>query len=115
MDSIPWDGSRKRKSKDGYSFGSGLELECHEKGKGWVPDGVIIVTAGGLKGYSGGNLRVPATKVNNMDKVEVGGQTHVLSAYKLVLSTGWGVREAGVRLGVTVIGGVGRALYEIVP
>jgi hypothetical protein len=76
---------------------------------------VIIVTAGGLKGYSGGNLRVPATKVNNMDKVDAGGQTHVLSAYKLVLSTGRGLREAGMRLGITVIRSVGRALYEIVP
>jgi hypothetical protein len=24
-----------------------------------IPDGVTIVTAGGLKGYSGGNLSVP--------------------------------------------------------
>jgi hypothetical protein len=65
MDSIPWDGNQKRKSKAGYSFGSAVELEMSWNVEGWVPDGVIIVTAGGLKGYSGGNLRVPATKVNN--------------------------------------------------
>lgn len=65
MDSIPWDGNRKRKSRDGYSFGSALELEMSGRVQARVPDGVIIVTAGGLKGYSGGNLRVPVTKVNN--------------------------------------------------
>jgi len=49
----------------------------------FVPEGVIIVTAGGLNGYSDGNLRVPRCASANRDVSRV--HTHVLSAYKLVL------------------------------
>ena len=37
---------------------------------------MIIVTAGGLKGYSGGNLSVP-----EISRFKTTRQTHVLSAY----------------------------------
>lgn len=39
-----------------------------------VPEGVIIVTAGGLNGYSGGNFKVP--RVRQLDSQ---GATHILS------------------------------------
>ena len=56
MDSILWDENRKRKNIDECLFESVLKLtEYHD----YIPEGVIIVTAGGLKGYSGGNLSVP--------------------------------------------------------
>jgi hypothetical protein len=42
-----------------------------------IPEGVIIVTAGGLKGYSGGNFSVPVV----FSIVIIMISTHVLSAY----------------------------------
>jgi len=58
MGSILWDDSLRRRNINGCFVGNVLESASDTTRKE-VPDGVIIVTAGGLKGYSGGNFKVP--------------------------------------------------------
>jgi hypothetical protein len=74
MDSILSDGNRRMRNKGECSFGNDLSLNLFAKD---IPDGVIIVTAGGLKGYSGGNFSVPVA----FRIVIIMKSTHVLSAY----------------------------------
>jgi hypothetical protein len=60
------------RSTDGYLFETVLQSATIAIA---LPEGVIMVTAGGLKGYSGGNLSVP--NVN----CDITVSTHVLAAW----------------------------------
>lgn len=58
-DSILWGESRRKKSRAECWFGNVLMSENSKD----IPEGVIMVTAGGLKGYSAGNFNVPDVSV----------------------------------------------------
>ena len=56
--SLGWK-SEKEKQRRVFVWKRPMYKHIYSMGRRWGPDGVIIVTAGGLKGYSGGNLSVP--------------------------------------------------------